>query len=169
MVDMGSITAAVGSLKVAGDIAMGLINLKTMAEVQAKAIELNQKIIAAQHEIFAANAAQSTLVERVRDLEKQIARMEAWEAQKKRYQMASVLAGTTIYALKKSMSDGEPPHYICASCYQTGHRSILQNGQDMKTMRTFLVCPNPACKAETPTGYNGFPQRRYAEDIKQPE
>ena len=38
MIDMGSISSAVGSLKVAGDIAKGLISLNTMAEVQAKAI-----------------------------------------------------------------------------------------------------------------------------------
>jgi hypothetical protein len=61
--DFGSITAAVGSLKAAGEIAKGLIGLKSDAEVQAKAIELNQKIIDAQHQIFAANTAQTSLLE----------------------------------------------------------------------------------------------------------
>ncbi len=166
MVDMGSIAAAVGSLRAAGEIAIGLVNLKTMAEVQAKAIELNQKIIAAQHDIFSAHAAQTASIQRISELEKQIADMEAWEAQKKRYQMVNPLAGGIVYALKKSMSDGEPPHYICASCYQAGERSILQDGKD-KDHWTFLICPIPTCKSTVPTSYRGYPERKYAEDIKQ--
>jgi hypothetical protein len=74
--DIASIVGAVNSLKVAGDIAKGLISLNTMAEVQSKAIELNQKIIDAQHQIFAANAAQTELVERIRELEGQVTRMK---------------------------------------------------------------------------------------------
>jgi hypothetical protein len=53
-----------------------------MAEVQSKAIELNQKIIDAQHQIFAANASQTTVVERARELEGQVARMKDWDTQK---------------------------------------------------------------------------------------
>ena len=96
--DMGSIAAAASSLKVAGDIAAGLISLKTMIEVQGKAIELNQKIIAAQHEIFAANAAQTVLVQRVDELERQIAQMKAWDEQKKRYKLTNPWAGKPALA-----------------------------------------------------------------------
>lgn len=124
--DMGSISAAVTSLRIAGDIAKGLVSLHTMAEVQSKAIELNQQIIDAQQQIFTANAAQTALVERVRDLEGQIARMEDWDAQKQRYKLAAPFAGCMVYALQKSMSDGEPPHYLCTSCFQKAQRSILQ-------------------------------------------
>lgn len=164
MIDMASITAAIGSMKAAGDIAVGLVNLKTMSEVHAKAVELNQKIIVAQHEIFAANAAQTECIQRISELEKQIANIKAWEAQKQRYQMRTILDGITVYALKKSMSDGEPPHYICANCYEAGKRSIIQNGET-KDRFTTLVCPT--CISAIPTGYRGFPERKYAEDIKQ--
>jgi len=34
--DMGSISAAVSSLKIAGEIAVGMMNLKTASEVQVK-------------------------------------------------------------------------------------------------------------------------------------
>lgn len=87
--DIGSITAAVNSLRVAGDIAKGLINVHTAAEVQSKAIELNQQIIDAQHQIFAANAAQTALLEYIRELEDQVASMKEWEAQKQRYSLAA--------------------------------------------------------------------------------
>jgi len=164
MVDMGSITAAVASLKAAGEIALGLVKLKTVAEVQAKAIELNQKIIEAQHEIFAANAAQTTLIQRVSELERQIASIEGWERQKQRYQMATPFAGMTVYALRATMSEGEPPHYICANCYQNGRRSILQMAKT-KDSWTIFVCPNPACRAETRTPYRGGVSVKYAEAV----
>ena len=160
------ITAAVGSLKVAGEIAVGLVNLKTMGEVQTKAIELNQKIISAQHEIFAAHTAQTALIQRVGELEKQIANMEAWETEKQRYQMVIPYPGATVYALKKTMSEGEPAHYVCASCYQTGKRSILQCREPTvgKGVR-LAVFSCPACKSETHTIYSDCNTAKYAEEV----
>jgi Zn finger protein HypA/HybF involved in hydrogenase expression len=160
--DIGSITAAVGSLRAAGEIAVGLINLKTMAEVQTKAIELNGKILAAQHELFAANAAQAAFIERIRELEKQITDMKAWETEKQRYKLASPVGGSIVYALQKSMSDGEPAHYICANCYQDGKKSILQNSFGHSW--TTFVCP--VCKSEATTGYSGHVRPNYAEELK---
>lgn len=101
-----------------------MISLKTMAEVQAKAIELNAKILSAQHELFAANAAQSQFIERIRELEEQIANKEAWNAQKQRYRLATPYSGVTAFALQKAMSNGEPPHYVCANCFQGGKLAI---------------------------------------------
>ena len=43
--DYGMLQGAISSLKVAGDIAVALNGLKTMSEVQAKAIELQQIIL----------------------------------------------------------------------------------------------------------------------------
>ena len=103
--DISSIAGAVTALKGASDIAKGLMSLHTMAEVQTKAIELNQALIDAQHQIFSANAAQTTLVERIRNLVGQIASMKDWDAQKQRYSLASPFRGAMVYALKKSMSE----------------------------------------------------------------
>ena len=171
MIDMGSIAAAVSSLKGASDIAKGLLSLHTMAEVQSKAIELNQAIIDAQHQIFAANAAQSALAERVRQLEGEIARMKDWDAQKERYKLAAPYPGCMVYAPQKSMSNGEPAHYICAACYQKGQRSILQGveGRPRKEGGRLMGsynCPNPTCKSEAFTGYMDAPAPQYFEDIK---
>src|SRR2546422_9537489 len=124
--DMGSIAAAVSSLKAAGEIAKGLMSLKTATDIQAVAIDLDQKIIDAQHQVFAANQAQSALVDRVRELEGQITAMKDWGAQKQRYKLVVPFTGCTLYALKESMSEGEAPHYLCANCFQESKRSFLQ-------------------------------------------
>jgi len=166
MIDMGSIAAAVSSLKGASDIAKGLLSLHTMAEVQSKSIELNQAIIDAQHQIFAANAAQTALVERVRELERQIAAMESWDAEKKRYQMATPYSGVTVYAVQKSMSNGEPPHYLCANCFQSRKRSILAN-TSTKEGWVAIICA--ACKFTAQTRFRGIGPAKYAEEITRPE
>jgi hypothetical protein len=165
--DMGSITAAVGSLKVAGEIAHGLITLKTTTEVQAKAIELNHKIIDAQHQIFAANAAQTTLVERIRELESQIARMRDWDAQKQRYKLATPFPGCMVYALQKSMSEGQPAHYLCTSCFQKGEPSILQGREGRQTKegkaRAAYWCP--VCESAAPSQWMNVTAPAYFEGI----
>ncbi|MDB6157768.1 MAG: hypothetical protein JWO04_1474 [Gammaproteobacteria bacterium] len=168
--DMGSISAAVSSLKVAGDIARGLISLKTMTEVQSKAIELNQQILDAQHQIFAANAAQTTLVERIRELESQVSRMKDWDAQKQRYKLAAPFPGCMVYALLKPMSEGQPPHYLCTSCFQKGEPSILQGreGRHSKDGWAYAMycCPNSNCRSEAKTGSVSVVAPQYFEDIQ---
>lgn len=161
--DMGSIAAAANSLKVAGDIAAGLISLKTMTEVQAKAIELNQKIISAQHELFSANAAQTTLAQRVSELERQIAQMKAWDEQKKRYKLVNPWEGNPAlaYALRESLKESEAAHWICTKCYDDGRRTILLPKED-KNGYVLLACPT--CKAETNTGYRGIGAAEYAKE-----
>jgi hypothetical protein len=164
MVDMGSIAAALGGLKSAGEIAKAILQLKSDTERQAKIIELQSVILAAQSSAISAQSDQYAMLEEVRSLKEEVAKVKAWETQKQRYQMVQPYTGATVYALKKAMSEGEPPHYICANCYQAGKRSILQNGQD-KNGWTVLLCPNLSCKSEARTGYRGGAPRKYAEEI----
>jgi Zn finger protein HypA/HybF involved in hydrogenase expression len=160
--DISSIAGAVGAIKGAADIAKGLLSIHTTTEIQAKVIELNQVLIDAQHQIFAANTAQSAMVERVRQLEGQIAAMENWNAEKQRYQLASPHTGAMVQALKKAMSNGEIAHYLCANCFQRGRKSVLSIGND-KDRWTFWGCPE--CKSKALTGYAGADTAKYAEDI----
>lgn len=164
--DMASIAAAISSLKVAGDIAVGLINLKSATDVNTIAVELNQKILAAQHALFEANATQTALVERIRELEGQIAAMKDWDAQKKRYKLVTPYTGVTVYAMQQSMCDGEPPHYICANCFQNNKRSMLAHTTN-KEGWVAIVCA--VCKFSAQTRYRGLGPPKYAEEITGPE
>jgi hypothetical protein len=128
MVDMGSIAAAVTSLKAATDIAKAIFDIKASTEIQGKVIELQTVILAAQSSALAAQSDQFSLLERVRDLETHIADLEAWEAEKQRYELQQVSEGGSVFAyvLKLDAQGSEPPHQICAHCYGDGHKSILQ-------------------------------------------
>ena len=165
---LGEIIAATNSLRAAGQIAKGLIDLKSTTEVQAKAIELNGLILDAQGELLAANAAQAALVEEVRELKSEIARMKDLETQKQRYKLAAPFPGCMVYALQKSMSGGETPHYVCASCYQKGKPSILQGKEHGAAFagiaNATYYCP--ICTAEAATRWSNIQPPQYFEDIK---
>lgn len=159
MVDMTLLQGAIGGLKTAGDIAVSLGKLNTMAQVNAKAIELQQIILAAQSSAFSAQSEQFSLIERIRDLEKELADIKAWETEKQRYKLVEPWTGSVAYALKKSMSNSEPPHYICTKCYEDGRKSILNQTTEEKRWTVYMC---PVCKSKIPTGYGGQVPAEYA-------
>ena len=133
-----------------------------MAEVQSKAIELNQKLIEAQHEIFTANAEHSKLIQHVSELELKITDMQAWKEQKKSYKLTNPWNNPAlVYAVRESCKETETAHWICTKCYDDGKRSILQPNKDKKGL-IMLVCST--CGAEIHTGYSGIGPPGFVKD-----
>lgn len=149
--NLALIQGAITGLQVASDLAIGLGKLNTLAQVQAKSIELGQIIVSAQSATLSAYSDQAAMIEEVRALKEEIVRVKAWEAQKQRYKLTNLWDGAAVvYALKESMSESEPAHWICTKCYEDGSRMILQprTGKDGFTL---LACP--ACKSEIHSRY----------------
>jgi hypothetical protein len=94
--------------------------------VQTKVIELQTLIMSAQSDALSAQSDQFTLLERIRNLEAEIAQARAWDAEKLRYQLKEFPTGAFADVLKQDAADCEPPHRICPNCYQQGLKSILQ-------------------------------------------
>jgi hypothetical protein len=126
MVDVAAIAGTISALKGAGDIAKAMIGLRDAQAMQAQVIELNNQILAAQHSAFAAREESTTLVARIGELEKEVARLKDWEAEKKRYELIQLGPGVVALAIQESMRGSEPPHYICADCASSGKKSYLQ-------------------------------------------
>jgi hypothetical protein len=116
---VGEAFAGLSALKTAFDIAKGLKDIDDATRRNAAVIELQEKLLTAQ-------SAQAALLEQVGELEKEVARLKAWEADKKRYQLADIGNGVVALALKPAMSNGEPTHYLCANCAAKGQKSYLQ-------------------------------------------
>jgi hypothetical protein len=72
--------AGLGAIKTAFDMAKALESIH-------ESVARDRAVIDLQKEILAAQQAQFALVERVRDLEKQVTTFENWDAEKQRYQM----------------------------------------------------------------------------------
>jgi hypothetical protein len=95
--------------------------------IQAKVIELQSAILAAQSGALSAQSEQASLLIRVGELEKEIAQVKAWEAEKQKYELKELKPGNFAYTITDSMRGSEPTHHICANCYSNAFKSILQN------------------------------------------
>ena len=143
MIDMQSIAAAVGSLKTAADITKTMIELKGAADVNAKAIELQSIILSAQSSALAANSEQFTLLQRVRQLEEELAKPKQWETEKQRYELVSLEGDGSVFAyrLKEDAAGTEPSHYICAHWNEERKKSLLQSTKYDSGRAVSLRCP----------------------------
>ena len=129
MVDMAAVTGLATSIRAAVEITKAMKDIHDANVIQTKTFELTREILAAQSYAMEAVAAQSALLDRVRQLEEEKSKLEAWDTEKQRYELKKIQTGVTVYALKQGMENGEEPHYICTNCYQHGHKSILQREQ----------------------------------------
>jgi hypothetical protein len=116
---VAEVFGGLSAIKTAFDIAKGLKDIDDAARRNAAVIELQEKILTAQQ-------TQASLIETVSGLEKEVAQLKAWEADKQRYELKALASGLFAFALKPSMSNGEPMHYICANCCAAGKKSYLQ-------------------------------------------
>jgi hypothetical protein len=145
-VDLTVISGAISGLKTASDLAKAIVSTNTAVEVNAKAIELQRALLAAYGDALSAKETQSELQEEIRRLKSQAAQNEEFVADMKRYKLFEPWPGSPVYALKESMSSGEPAHYLCAYCYQSKKKAILYSGPGTKSPWCHLRCP--ACKTE---------------------
>ena len=131
MADLTALSVALESLKTAYDMAKAMLNLREAAAVQGRIIELQEAILSAQDSAIAAQHDQFSLLETIRELEKQKAELEAWDAEKDKYELTAIeqenRAGKIlVYVLKEEAGGSEPKHYLCPRCYQEKRKSILQ-------------------------------------------
>lgn len=145
-VELSAIASALSSLKAAKDIAEAMIGLRDGAAFQGKLMEFQSKIIDANNAAFAAQDERSTLLERVNVLEKKISEFEAWEAERKRYQLEQFEPGVSVYVLKEEMAAGDPIHHACPNCFANRKPRILQATDRVVYRRRIRVCND--CKSE---------------------
>jgi hypothetical protein len=116
---VAEVFAGLNAIKTAFDLAKGLKDIDDATRRNAAVIELQEKILVAL-------AAQAELVETIGELKKRVVELEAWDTDKKRYELKDIWQGSLAYVVKESMSVSETPHNICANCYERGHKRYLQ-------------------------------------------
>lgn len=162
--DLVAIQAAISSLKAATDISKSILEMRNMAEVQGKVIELQSALLEAQNCALSATTAQFELQERIRVLETQLKEEDDWEPQKARYRLVNPWRGPAqTYALRREKADGEEPHFVCATCFHNGKRVILN---PIKNKEGWIQMVCPSCKATMDTGLRGIGAPQYAEEYE---
>jgi TctA family transporter len=116
---VAEIYGGIAALKTAFDVAKGLKDIHDATIRNVAIIELQEKILSAQ-------AAQSALIDRVRELEQQVADFEKWETEKEKYELKCVAAGAFARMLKPEARGAEPAHWLCTQCYENRKTSVMQ-------------------------------------------
>jgi hypothetical protein len=87
--------------------------------------KMHAEVLAAQRGAMTAQANEAALLEEVRELKKKVTDLEAWETEKQRYELVALAPNVMAYSVKATARGTEPPHYICANCYNVGRKSFL--------------------------------------------
>ena len=135
-------------LKTATGLLQEAIEIRDATKFRDTVGKLQTQILAAQQSAVSAYSAQTAMSEEISQLKAQVTRLEAWDAEKQRYELKDVGLGSVAYAIKESERRGEPPHQICAACYQHHRKSFLQ--PHSRNMHKLLICAD--CKAEIAIG-----------------
>jgi len=139
------ITAALSSLKVAGELTALVLNTKVNQAVTQKAIELQSAIMSLQTAIIGIQSQNQELLEENNRLKQEIISMKNWEAEARKYSLKEIIAGVFVYAINEDQRGTEPGHWLCAHCYTNKQKSILQKGERLPGGGGDLYdCPN--CK-----------------------
>ena len=120
------ISAAVTSAKAALDIAKAAHGLTNYNELVAAVSEVNAKLLDATAVALAGQEKQAALANEVAELKEKLREIENWEGQMKRYGLHAFPTGALAYALQPGMEQGQPLHYLCASCVDKKQKSTLQ-------------------------------------------
>ncbi|MBI4922326.1 MAG: hypothetical protein HY834_11295 [Devosia nanyangense] len=99
--------------------------MSNQATINDVKLTLQQHIFDARDALSATQEKQATALKRIIDLEGEIASFKNWEAEKQRYKLETLPPGIHMYGLKPGMENGEPPHKICATCFNQGFKSLL--------------------------------------------
>ena len=163
MVGVGEITGMLSSLNAAIDIAKSMVSLRDTASIQSKVIEFQNAIMDAQQRAFAAQQERATLVEQVSQLEKDVARLKAWNSEKERYDLQRVYPGAFAYVLKPDAAGTQPPHWLCTTCYEKGQKGVLQE-QPLREGWKFWRCGH--CKNEIKTSRHVAPEAPFVPAVR---
>lgn len=126
MVALAEIAAGFEALKAAAGLVQALNASATQATINEVKLELQQRLLDAQRALLAAQEAEATTTARMRDLEQQIVKFEDWEREKQRYELKAIAPGAFAYVPKAGMENGDPPHWLCANCFENRRKSIYQ-------------------------------------------
>jgi hypothetical protein len=81
------ITTAISSIKGAVDILKSLAGLRDGEAIRSKTAELYSVILESYEKAIAAREAQTTMIDRVNELEEEITRLKAWDGEKDCYEL----------------------------------------------------------------------------------
>jgi hypothetical protein len=141
---VAEVFAGISSFKAMLDIAKALKDIDDAVRRNAAVIELQEKIISAEE-------AHSTLTNRIGELEKEVAGLKAWDAQREQHELVHIGNGCVAFMRKPQTDAPEQPAWLCATCYENRKKSYLQF-QTTFNRSSIYHCPSCNSKLAVPHG-----------------
>lgn len=116
---------ALTSLKAAIDIAKVAKNFNSQTEINLAITDILDELLNAKEASLNDKERIERLSARVTELQKQLAKKEDWQSEKKRYILTKSDYGAYTYNLNADHADGEVEHRLCATCFENEKKSIL--------------------------------------------
>lgn len=161
MVGIAEVSAAMASLQAGKDMVAALVGIRDASKMNEVRIALQGVILEAQQGLFAAQQAHTASDKRIADLEQEIVRLKDWSQEQSRYELVAPQPGAFAYMQKDGMRTGEPAHWLCANCFGSRKKSILQSHRVERADTKTWNCPT--CKASIQTSYQKRPE--YTETV----
>jgi hypothetical protein len=133
MVDVSAIGVVMTSLNTLVNMTKAMKDVHDATLIDGKVFELQRAILETQQSVFAANEERMALVEEVREAKAQIARLEAWDAEKQRYELKDV--GDGIARLRRKRSDARRRTAPSNMCCMLPTRAQVHSPAESETSR----------------------------------
>jgi len=87
MPDLIAIGQGLHAVKALTDMGKTMLGLRDSAKVLEATVEFNQQLLSVQRALLDAQAEQTTLIQTIGALEKEVAGLTAWNAEKEKYEL----------------------------------------------------------------------------------
>lgn len=130
MFDIPSIVAGAANAATTLNVLFEAVNaarrLAQNGNINAAILDIQQKLIEHQAAYFAlAEKHQAVTMERDA-LKKELLELKQSKANLSRYELKALAPGFSAYVLKESAAHGDPPHWLCPTCYAKGMVGMIQ-------------------------------------------
>jgi hypothetical protein len=142
---INQISAALSSIKIASEMAKGILSLNKDVAVNEKAAKLLSVIISLQHNIMSLQSEYGELLKSKDNLENKLKEYETWKVTESQYKLEEISHGVFVRVPNNSHPYPEPKHWLCTNCWQDKKKSILQLRWKMKNGIDAYECPR--CKS----------------------
>jgi hypothetical protein len=141
------LTLVTDSLKVASESVQKLMSLREFIKHGDALGKLQAQILSAQQIASAAYARETDMTDEIRNLKARVTELETWDAEKKRYELHRLPPSMFVYSLKEAHALGEPHHYVCKTCYESGKKGILDQDENRNGLH-HLTCNRCSAKLQ---------------------
>lgn len=123
---IAEIAAGFSSLKAAASLLEGLNAANTQVQVNDVKLALQGRLFEVYDALATAQTANAAALTCIGDLEQQIVNLKDWETEKHRYHLGAIDGVAFVYVHKPGMENGEPPHWLCQTCFENGKKRVFQ-------------------------------------------